>query len=584
MAAACAPSVGAALDNAGPSELLVALVSAPLVGLAEQLNSALWGVEPWQIVAGTATLSLVVSYLYASTAYHRLPLTARIKRAFFRLMRRLPPVKKKLEEEKTKARKMFEDELQGPASGIPDLVELPDKGWDHEYILDQTKAYIAMGSMDWKSGAMSGAVYDGSAELAHLMSKVYELMAWTNPLHPDAFPGLRKMEAEIVRMSCELFQGGPDSCGCVTTGGTESIILACKAYRELARERGNEYPEILCAVTAHAAFDKAAEMLGMTIRHVPVDQSTMRVDVKAMRRMISSRTALLVGSAPQFPHGCIDPIESIGELGLKYNIPVHVDSCLGGFLVVFMKEAGYPISGFDFSVPGVTSISADTHKYGYAPKGTSVLLYRESRYRDHQWFTYTDWPGGIYATPTVGGSRAGGVIAACWAAMLSFGRERYVSITRDIVATTRQLADQLASTPGLRIVGVPEVSVVAFDSDQFNIYGLADGMKERGWSLNSLQFPICVHFCVTRLHTLPGVADRFIKDVREITADIIKNPEKCKAGTAAMYGMAASMPDRSVVGEVTGLYLDALYSTRAAQPKGAKTNGHAATNGSCASE
>ena len=173
----------------------------------------------------------------------------------------------------------------------------------------------------------------------------------------------------MVAMSCELFHGGDDAVGCVTTGGTESIILACKTFRDLARDtRGVEIGEILVPETAHAAFDKAADLLGIRIKHVPVDPVTKRVDVKAMKRRISWRTIMLVGSAPQFPHGTIDDIESIGALGLKYNIPVHVDACLGGFLLVFMDEAGFPVKPFDFRVPGVASISADTHKYGYSPK------------------------------------------------------------------------------------------------------------------------------------------------------------------------------------------------------------------------
>merc|ERR1719495_1250503 len=255
----------------------------------------------------------------------------------------------------------------------------------------------------------------------------------------------------------------------------------------------------------------------MRMRHVPVDEVTKKVCVTSMRRMISSRTVMLVGSAPQFPHGVMDDIQEIAALGGRYDIPVHVDACLGGFLIAFMDEAGFPLSPFDFRVPGVTSISADTHKYGFAPKGSSVLVYKEKKYRDCQWFSFPDWPGGIYATPTIGGSRAGGIVAACWAALLYFGREGYVSATRDIVTTTRRIADAIRATPGVAVIGCPDVSVVAFDSPEFNIYAINDGMKERGWALNALQFPSCLHLAVTKCHTLPGVADRFIKDLQEVT-------------------------------------------------------------------
>ena len=189
----------------------------------------------------------------------------------------------------------------------------------------------------------------------------------------------------------------------MTSGGTESIILAIKAYRDYARnEKGIENPNIVVPITAHAAFDKGAAMLDMPIIHVPVDPDTQRVNLQKMKRSINSSTCMLVGSAPQFPHGSIDDIEGIAALGLKYDIPVHVDACLGGFLIAFMRDAGYPLKPFDFSVPGVTSISADTHKYGFAPKGSSVILYSNRELRHQQWFTFPDWPGGIYATSTIG--------------------------------------------------------------------------------------------------------------------------------------------------------------------------------------
>jgi len=547
-----------------------AMISAPLKGAANQVDLRLAGAEPWRIVVGTATVTLGLAYLYSLTR-HRVPLTTRIKKYVFKLVRRIPAVVRKLEQEKSKIRSDLVLELQKPCLHLKDITELPDHGIEHKQIIEKTETYLDLGDMDWQGGAMSGTVYNSSKQLGELVTEVYGMAAWTNPLHPDAFPGLRQMETEVVRMACSIFKGGPESCGCVTSGGTESILLACKAYRDRARERGMKYPEILCPVSAHAAFDKAADILGINIKHVPLDQVTMRVDVRQMRRMINGNTMMLVGSAPQFAHGSIDPIPEIAQLGLKYDIPVHVDACLGGFLVPFMREAGYPVGAFDFSVPGVTSISADTHKYGFAPKGSSVIMYSCPELREYQWFSFPDWPGGIYATPTIGGSRAGGIIAACWAAMLSFGKDGYIQTTKEIIEATRDIARDLATIPGIKIIGIPEVSVVAVGSDEFNIYGLSDGMKQRGWGLNALQFPVCIHLCVTRLHTEAGVKERFCKDVREVTAAIMKDPSASEAGSAAMYGMAASIPDRSIVSELTAIYLDALYAN-----KTNIQNGHAA--------
>jgi len=527
----------------------------PLVFVNEKLK----GEQPWKVVAGTAALSLSLAYLYSLTQ-GRVPLSARLKKFIFGIVKKIPKVREKIEVEKEKVRLNFETEFTSSHNGIPDIVNMPPSGLSRENVLVEVKKHLSLGDLDWAHGAMSGTVYNSSQEVTDLMTEVYGLGAWSNPLHPDAFPGLRKMEAEVVRMAADIFHGGPRACGVVTTGGTESIILACKAYRELARDkRGVELGEILVPVTAHAAFDKAADLLGMRLRHVPVDEVTKRVDIAAMKSMISRKTVMLVGSAPQFPHGSIDNIEAISMLGVRYNIPVHVDACLGGFLIAFMDQAGYPLQPFDFRLPGVTSISADTHKYGFAPKGSSVILYRDKEIRNYQWFAYPDWPGGIYATPTIGGSRAGGIVSACWAAIRFFGRDGYVKTTKEIIETTKTIATALNDIHGIRILGVPEVSVIAFDSPQFNIYGLSDGLKTRGWALNNLQFPQCVHICVTRTHTLPGVAERFISDVTEVVADLMKDPGSSEAGSAAMYGMTASIPDRSIVADMTNIYLDSLY-------------------------
>ena len=556
-----APNLGLAAQQIDKMTLCGALVASPFLKVANQLDTRLTGTEPWKIVVGTVGVSLGVAYLYSLTR-HRIPLRVRVKAYMFKWIKRIPAVRRKIMDEKSKMKANMTEELQRDCMDLPDILVLPANGFSHDDVIQKANEYLEYGNMDWESGALSGGVYNGSKELSALIKEVYGLALWANPLHPDAFPGLRQMEMEVVRMTCDMFQGGPESCGCVTTGGTESILLACKAYRDRALERGIEFPEILVPVSAHAAFDKAAQILGMNIQHAPMDPITMRVDLPAMKRLITKNTAMLVGSAPQFPHGSIDPIEEIGQLGLKYDIPVHVDACLGGFIIAFQAEAGYPVGGFDFSVPGVCSISADTHKYGYAPKGSSVLVYKYPELRNYQWFACPDWPGGIYATPTIGGSRAGGIIAATWASMIHFGRSGYVESTKSIVETTRRVAKELADIPGLKIVGVPEVSVVGFGSDHFNVYSVTDGMKNRGWSLNSLQFPVSAHICITTLHTLPGVADRFLNDVREITAEIMKNPGACDTGTAAVYGMAASIPDRSIVSELTGCYLDALYSSK----------------------
>ncbi|CAG2244399.1 CRY [Mytilus edulis] len=292
----------------------------------------------------------------------------------------------------------------------------------------------------------------------------------------------------------------------MTSGGTESILMACLAYRNIARERG------------------AASYFRMKLTHIPIDEETRMVDIKAMRRAINKNTCMLVGSAPQFPHGIIDSIEEICQLGVKYNIPVHVDCCLGGFLVPFMEKAGYNIPVCDFRVEGVTSISADTHKYAFAPKGSSVILYRNKDIRQRQFFVQPEWPGGIYATSSMGGSRAGAIIAACWATLIYFGEEGYVNSTRKIISTTRKITDGLRKIRGMKVFGNPLMSVIGFGSDEFNIFRLADYMTSKGWALNSLQYPNSVHLCVTYVHTHEGVAERFLGDVENGVTEIMKDP------------------------------------------------------------
>ncbi|XP_040566566.1 sphingosine-1-phosphate lyase [Lepeophtheirus salmonis] len=519
--------------------------------------------KPLVLIGGFIGSTVVCTMIY-NHFKQNVPLQRRIKEYVFKVFRKVPIVKRKVEEERIKTLENFKEEFLKMTSDIQEFPSLPTKGLKKDEVMALSKMCLKTGEFKWEDGKQSGTVYNGDEELTKLISNVYQLYAWSNPLHPDTFPGVRKMEAEIVRMTCNLFNGNRDSVGCVTSGGTESIILAVKAYRDYGRNvLGIDKPVIVVPQTAHAAFDKAAEILDIHIRHVKVDPITKRVNMRAMKSAICSRTVLLVGSAPQFPHGSMDPIPDIAALGIRYGIPVHVDACLGGFLICFAKEAGFSLPyDFDFCVEGVTSISADTHKYGYAPKGTSVLLYSKHEYRSHQWFTVTDWPGGVYATACIGGSRSGAVIAACWASLMYYGMDGYVEATRKIMETTKYIVNGLKNINGIEIVGEPDVSVVAFDSPIFNIYHVFDGLKKKGWNLNALQFPSCIHLCVTLLTTQPGKADEFVNDIEELAQELIANPRPDEGGSAALYGMAQSIPDRKVIDVICQAYLDSIYVTK----------------------
>lgn len=441
------------------------------------------------------------------------------------------------------------------------ISNLPKKPVSAELLLKKVKHYQMFDTSNWQQGRISGAIYtNNSSRFNEILLSVYGSNMWSNPLHSDVFAGIRKMESEVVRMVASMYNGDPDKVlGSVTSGGTESIVMACKAYRDYAVKIVgiSGQPEIVAPVTAHAAFEKAANILGCKITHIPVNKKTFKVDLKAMRRAINKNTCMLVGSAPHFPHGIIDPIVGIGKLGLAHKIPVHVDACLGGFLIPFMKQAGHDLDEqFDFTVPGVTSISADTHKYGYAPKGTSVILYSEKKYMHQQYSCQTDWPGGIYASPTLPGSRPGALIATCWAAMMYHGVEGYVQATDKIIKTTKWIKNELSNVDGLKVLGDPRVSVLAFSSDKFDIYALNSKLKELGWNLNALQFPSAFHLCVTLMHTNNSVSASFVKDVKSVTKQLLSEPKGKLSGSAAIYGMAQTIPDRSLVAQICAQYLD----------------------------
>uniref|UniRef100_A0AAR5PMB4 sphinganine-1-phosphate aldolase n=2 Tax=Dendroctonus ponderosae TaxID=77166 RepID=A0AAR5PMB4_DENPD len=535
------------------------LIKSPASWLKTYVNAAFQGKEPWQIVSITTSSVLLMVWIYDFLDGDE-SLVNRGKKTAFKLVKHIPQLRAKVDQVLDETRRNFEDDVTKRTSGVPYLVQLPTTAMSREEIFKALSQNLALGEDGWKSGLASGAVYIHNPALQQLVADVFQISSYTNPLHPDLFPGVCKMEAEVVRMVCTLFHGDEQSCGTMTTGGTESIMMACKAYRDYAREaRGIRRPEMVLPATAHSGFDKAGLYLNIRLRHVPIDPTTCQVDLQAMRRAINRNTVMLVGSAPNFPYGTIDNIFEIANMGTKYNIPVHVDSCLGGLLTVFMDRAGYPPPVTDFRLQGVTSISADTHKYGFAPKGTSVIMYRAPKYRHHQYTVTTDWVGGVYGSPTVNGSRSGGNIATCWAALLYHGLEGYVSATKDIIYTARFIEKGLRRMKGIYIFGQPATSVIALGSDDFDIYRLADALHKLGWNLNTLQYPPGLHLCVTLMHTKPGLAQKFLDDTKDSLAEILKDPAVPVQGRMALYGTAQKLPDRSIVGDITRFFIDSIY-------------------------
>nr|CAB3266030.1 sphingosine-1-phosphate lyase 1-like [Phallusia mammillata] len=519
--------------------------------------------KPWEIVSITVVTLVLTHLVYNFVFDHEKSLSQRLKLGFFYYVKRFPIIRSIVEDKmKPVLHEVSATKLFPLKPGMTYKNVMPYVGKSHTSILREVDEYLSLDTVDWSKGNVSGTVYGGDPDLTLVASTMYHKFAWSNPLHPDVFPSLRKMEAEVVRMTCSLFNGDPNaSCGFVTTGGTESILLACKTYRDWAYSKGIKKPEMVIPISAHAAFEKGAAYFKIKLKHVPVDPTTRKVDLHAMKQAINKNTCMLVGSTPQFPHGVLDPIADIAALGKRYGVPVHVDACLGGFLLPFMGEAGFPIQPCDFSVPGVTSISADTHKYGCAPKGSSVIMYKSTEFAHHQYFVSPDWQGGIYATPMFAGSRSGAIVAACWGTMVHIGREGYISNTRKIISTARTIENGLAQMNNLFVFGKPEMSVIAFGSMDFDIFRLSGELTNKGWNLNTLQFPPSIHLCCTMPHTKPGVADRFLSDVNDAVNTIMQSPKSKPAGAGAIYGMAQSIPDRTIVSSIAHGFLDALYDT-----------------------
>ncbi|KAK9188658.1 hypothetical protein WN944_020063 [Citrus x changshan-huyou] len=476
---------------------------------------------------------------------------------FMSSIKLVPGVNKYIEAEKQKVVDKMQSGVKSKREGW--WTELPRAGLGVGVIekLKEEKGKDVV----WQ-GKCSGTVYIGGSEAEghfSLINEACSMFAHTNPLHLDIFQSVARFEAEVIAMTAALLgnkekASGGQVCGNMTSGGTESILLAVKSSRDYMRnKRGITRPEMIIPVSAHSAYDKAAQYFNIKLWRVPVDKE-FRADVKAIKKYINRNTILIVGSAPGFPHGIIDPIQELGELALSHGTCLHVDLCLGGFVLPFAKKLGYPIPPFDFSVQGVTSISVDVHKYGLAPKGTSVGLENYPLFYEIRILNLTEWSGGLYVSPTVAGSRPGGLIAGAWAALMSLGQEGYLENTKAIMEVSESIQKGIKEIPELFIIGRPDMTIVAFGSDVVDIFEVNDIMSSKGWHLNPLQRPNSIHICVTLQHV--AVVDVFRRDLRESVETVKQNPGPANGSLAPIYGAAGRMPDRGMVNELLVNYMD----------------------------
>ena len=422
---------------------------------------------------------------------------------------------------------------------------MPEEGTDRATILAMMSELASREDRTWESGQCSGTMYCGDHDHYDFLNAAFAHFSHVNTLQRDMCPSATKFEAEVVAMTLDLLGAGAIStttpAGLVTSGGSGSIAHAVLAYREANRERTSR-PNMIKPETAHPAFAKAGHLFGVEMRVAPVDPITTQVDLAWVAEHIDADTVGLIGSASNYGYGTVDPITELGELALDRGVGLHVDGCLGGFILPFGRELGYDIPAFDFSVPGVTTISADTHKYGYALKGTSVLCFADKALRNAQYFFQTDWTGGKYCSPGMDGSRSGGLLAATWAAMVSLGRAGYRHYAADIFATSAVMQAAVRSHPSLRILGSPSF-LFSFTSDEYDVYLVNDFLRTRGWRLNGQQYPNALHMAVTRPQTQPGVAERWAFDLADAVAHARAHAGESAVSGAIYGGVAGGLTD-----------------------------------------
>ena len=433
-------------------------------------------------------------------------------------------------------------------------IEFHDNKQDEYSVLQKLSQMSRVDDKIINSGKLTGAVYCGDNKIQNIAGDAAKLYVYSNLLHADMYCSARFIESQVIKIGLDLFNGKEDSCGMTTSGGTMSILAAMYAYIKRGRNNGIENPEIIVPITAHAAFFKAAEIFRAKLITIPIDPITCQVNLSKVKSAISKNTVCIVGSCPNFPHTIADDIEKLSDLALKYKVPLHVDCCLGGFLIVFYNKANIKIPKYDFTLPGVTSISADLHKYGLCPKGISLLLFSKREYRRFAYFIYPHFMGGTYITTSFDGSRTGCLIASAYAVLTSLGKNYYTNIAKRIheaVVKTRDFIKK--ECPKLKIFGEPFICGVAFKGDKIEY--IYDYLQKKGWHTNYIMNPVGISFVFTSANMEND--KEFMKDIKEVYDKIEKNELWELATSTKLYGMTVPLPE-SVASNTLDIYADAL--------------------------
>ncbi|WP_426572959.1 pyridoxal phosphate-dependent decarboxylase family protein [Aquihabitans sp. McL0605] len=396
---------------------------------------------------------------------------------------------------------------------MTDAARIPEHGRDAKELLADIEARHAE-DIDWRGGRAFSLVYNvDDHEHEELIEQVGLRYLHDNALNPFKYPSVLQMELDVIAMAAQLLGTQPDA-GSMSSGGTESIFLAVQVARDHARTvRGIAEPQLLTPSTAHPAFAKAAKYLDIEHILVPVGDDG-RADVAATEAAITDRTGLIVGSAPCYPYGVIDPITDLAAMAMEREILFHTDACLGGWILPWWERLGEDVAPWDFRVPGVTSISADIHKYGYTFKGASTVLYKSRDLLQLQFFWYDEWPGGLYASGTAAGTRSAAPIAGAWAAINHLGEDGYLRLTEIVRETSHRLQAGIEAIDGLRLTHQPDLSLFEFGSDTLDIGAIGDVMDDRGWNLDRQQGGL--HLMISPYHA--RIVDRFLADLADAVA------------------------------------------------------------------
>ena len=410
---------------------------------------------------------------------------------------------------------------------------MPTKGWSADDVFEGLEA-MRTRDVRWREGRAFSLAYHAGPEALAVAEEAYRRFSGENALSTDAFPSLKQIQAEVVAMAGVWLGATPSSAGFMTSGGTESILMAVKAARDrLLAERQIRQPNMVMSTSAHAAFAKAGAYFGVEVRRVAVG-SDWRADVAAMQSRVDKNTVLIVGSAPQYPQGVVDDIVGIAKIATEAQINCHVDACMGGVTLAYLQRLGEKIAPWNLQVPGVSSISVDLHKFGYTSKGASVIMYASKHLRSYQGFVTDDWLGGVYGSSGVLGTKSGGSIASAWAVMHFLGDDGYLRLTRQAREATLQLASVIRSTPELVLRAEPESTLLCFgaqDPSALNVFAIADELAKRGWYVDRQTPPDSLHCTVNAIHH--DKIDWFARDLHESVAIAL---DQKTSGSVGTYG------------------------------------------------